>query len=480
MAALVAQDQPSRRQPTLVQDQLADLAMHLLDVAHGDLALLALAERRVASGVERPRGAALKLAFAMGPDYRGSATTLNVARLPVRWAEVVSPRQAGVGLGPRQLVDGDPLPAGRTELDARPVREAEALAGVEPAPVEVGDGRVQVRHTEHEHRSVALEVLREHDARAPFAQPNLRHPRPEGLDREDDLGVQDVDVEGEVARHVPARHVEEVELLEGDAGHRPRVGATARPAPRAPAFRARRSGSGVRALLVARAATVTAVARSVRRPGCTDDRARACTRAQPDRDLAAPEEEWAGRAALRPRRRALRQERAIRDPDRRQIERRAEVQRKPGAAWMVAAARDSRSGPRAAAAPAPRPRAAPGDRARRPTPPRPARPPSRAARACRALSAAAAQPGSPARPRPRPPRSKHTTQPAICGLSGEAQGGGRRAASWTSSSTSSNSSGATFGSTASKHSRSRSALWDLGRGPAAIRHRRVPGVSSRG
>ena len=57
-------------------------------------------------------------------------------------------------------------------------------------------------------------VIGEEKSRLVPAQPHLRDPGAEGLDREYDLTAEDISVEGQVGDHVPARHVEEVERIE--------------------------------------------------------------------------------------------------------------------------------------------------------------------------------------------------------------------------------------------------------------------------
>ena len=63
-------------------------------------------------------------------------------------------------------------------------------------------------------RSLTLEVAGEQQPGTTVGQPHLGDSSSEGLDCEDHLGADHVAVEGEVAGHVRARHVEEVERLD--------------------------------------------------------------------------------------------------------------------------------------------------------------------------------------------------------------------------------------------------------------------------
>jgi hypothetical protein len=61
-------------------------------------------------------------------------------------AEVVPAGEAGVGSGAGELVDGEPLPARRTEVRAWPLGDAEARLRAQPAALELGHRRVEVAH----------------------------------------------------------------------------------------------------------------------------------------------------------------------------------------------------------------------------------------------------------------------------------------------------------------------------------------------
>jgi hypothetical protein len=69
--------------------------------------------------------------------------------------------------------------------------------------------------------------------------------------------------------------------------------------------------------------------------GVHDDRTRAGARSERSRDLQPPERQWGGRAARGTRVRPPRQEGPVGDTDTRQPQRGPEVEREPGAAWMV-------------------------------------------------------------------------------------------------------------------------------------------------
>ena len=133
---------------------------------------------------------------------------------------------------------------------ARSVRDPEPGVDRQAAPLELGEGGVQIGHSVDQHRGFALQVIGEQKSRLVLAQPHLRDPGGEGLDREHDLGAEVVSIERQVRGHGPARHVQEVERVERRcpslwlAHLRPSVSAFAG-APRA-GGRASRAGTGSR------------------------------------------------------------------------------------------------------------------------------------------------------------------------------------------------------------------------------------------
>jgi hypothetical protein len=97
------------------------------------------------------------------------------------------------------------------------MRELEASVDRGTSLLEVCDCRVEIVNPVQHDRSLTLEVAGEQQPGATLGQPHLGDPRSEGLNCEDHLGTNDVAVEGQVAGHVRARHVEEVEGLDPHA-----------------------------------------------------------------------------------------------------------------------------------------------------------------------------------------------------------------------------------------------------------------------
>ena len=129
-------------------------------------------------------------------------------------SEVEPALQALVSPGTRELVKRQPLAARRAERRTRSVRDPEPGLNRHAASLELRQGGFQIGHPVDEHGGVALQMVGEKKSRLARAQPHLRDPGAEGLDREYDLTAEDISLEGQVGDHVPAGHVDEVERVE--------------------------------------------------------------------------------------------------------------------------------------------------------------------------------------------------------------------------------------------------------------------------
>jgi hypothetical protein len=119
--------------------------------------------------------------------------------------------EASVGSETGELIDREPLPAGRAAGRAWAMRDAEARLGAPPAALELGHRRVEVAHPETQHRRISLQVLAQQQAGPAACQPHLRDARAEGLDGEDHLGARDARVTAR-SRRRSGLALKEVEL----------------------------------------------------------------------------------------------------------------------------------------------------------------------------------------------------------------------------------------------------------------------------
>ena len=94
------------------------------------------------------------------------------------------------------------------------MRDPKPRLELEATTLERGGRGIEVHDSVDEHRSLAFQVVGEQQPRLLIPQADLRDPRSERLDREHDLAAENVRVEGDIAGHVPAGHVEKVEGLE--------------------------------------------------------------------------------------------------------------------------------------------------------------------------------------------------------------------------------------------------------------------------
>src|SRR3954468_9146829 len=130
-------------------------------------------------------------------------------------SEVAAAGQALRRLGARELVDRDAVAAGRLELAAGPVRNAEHRLTLPAAAFQLGDRGVQPGDAVDQHGAISLQMTGEQDVGRLAGQADHRDPGVEGLDCELQVGAQHAREVLDVASHVVARHVEEVEPFEG-------------------------------------------------------------------------------------------------------------------------------------------------------------------------------------------------------------------------------------------------------------------------
>ena len=114
------------------------------------------------------------------------------SRAAYRSASEVEPAlEALVGPGTRELIQRQSLAARRADRRTRSVRDPEPGLDRQAASLELRQGGFQIGHPVDEHGGVALQVVGEEKSRLAPAQPHLRDPGAEGLDREHDLTAED-------------------------------------------------------------------------------------------------------------------------------------------------------------------------------------------------------------------------------------------------------------------------------------------------
>jgi hypothetical protein len=129
-------------------------------------------------------------------------------------SEVPSTRQALWNGRSRELVQRDALRAGVDQLDAWAVRDLEPGTDLDTALTELHHGLLEILDAVDEDRPLSLKMSSQQHRRRVGVQAHHRHPRPERLDREDQLATQAGGEMLDVPRYVAAWKVDELQAAE--------------------------------------------------------------------------------------------------------------------------------------------------------------------------------------------------------------------------------------------------------------------------
>jgi hypothetical protein len=99
-------------------------------------------------------------------------------------------------------------------LSSKSVRHLEPVADVAPAFRDALDGLLEIPDPKDQDRLITGQVLSEEQAGGLSGQPHHGDPGAESLDGENRFGTEGIDIVRDVSGCVPARLIDEVQLLE--------------------------------------------------------------------------------------------------------------------------------------------------------------------------------------------------------------------------------------------------------------------------